>query len=203
MSSNATAQPTPRRAATVAAPSSVVAASSFDDVYEEHFAFVWRSVRRLGVPEDQADDAVQDVFLVVHRRLKEFENRSTVRSWLFGIVANVVRDRRRTARRKDPRVRGAGDGPDVESLADPGGRSPHDSLEQADAVRVLHELLDALDWQKREVFVLVELEQMRIPEVADAIGENVNTVYSRVRAARQAFNDAVARYRAREERRAG
>ena len=174
----------------------------FDNVYDEHFAFVWRSVRRLGCPDAHVYDVVQEVFLVVYRRLSEFEGRSSVRSWLYGIVANVMRDHRRTARRKDPRTRGAGDGPDVESLADPLGRSPQDSLEHADAVRVLHELLSTLDWQKREAFVLVELEQMSVPEVAEAIGVNANTVYSRIRAARQAFNEAAARYRAREQRRA-
>ena len=202
MSSNATAQ----ASASVTGPpvaAALVEALDFDSLYEEQFAFVWRSVRRLGVPECQVDDAVQEVFIVVHRRMAAFEGRSSIRSWLYGIVANVVRDHRRTARRKDPRIRGGGEGPDVEALPDAGRCGPHESLERADAVRVLHELLAALDFPKREAFVLVELEQMSIPEVAEATGTNANTVYSRLRAARKAFNDAVTRYRTREERRAG
>jgi len=200
--SNATTDTTPAFVAPASASVPIGASLTFDAVYEEHFAFVWRSVRRLGSPDAHVDDAVQEVFLVVHRRLKEFEGRSSLRSWLYGIVANVVRDCRRTALRKDPCVRSAGGGPDVDSLVDPSGCSPQESLERADAVRVLHDLLETLDWQKREAFVLVELEQMSVPEVAEAIGVNANTVYSRVRAARQAFNEAAARYRAREERRA-
>src|SRR5580704_9404019 len=70
---------------------------SFKEVYDEHFRFVWRSLRRLGVPESDVADAVQDVFLVVHRRLCEFEGRSKVSTWLYGICYRVARDRRRLA----------------------------------------------------------------------------------------------------------
>lgn len=202
MSPNATAQASAAMTRPPAATPSAEALA-FDAVYDSWFAFVWRSVRRLGVPDSQVDDAVQEVFLVVHRRLDTFEGRSSLRSWLYGIVANVVRDHRRTARRKDPRVRGGGEGPEVEALPDARRRGPDESVERADAVRVLHELLETLEFAKREAFVLVELEQMSIPEVAEATGTNVNTVYSRLRAARKAFNDAAARYRTREERRAG
>ena len=72
----------------------------FDAVYEEHFPFVWRSLRRLGVDGHSMDDATQDVFLVVHRRLGDFEGRSTVRTWLFGIARRIARDRRRAAARQ-------------------------------------------------------------------------------------------------------
>ncbi len=201
MPSQATPDTTP---ALVAPPgvTSVVDSLDFDTVYEQHFPFVWRNVRRLGVPCESVDDAVQDVFLVVHRRLAEFEGRSSVRCWLYGILANVVRDARRKSRRKDPRARGQ-EGPEIEEIVDARGPSPQECAEHADAVRVLHDLLGQLDWQKREVFILVELEQMSIPEVAQALGVNTNTVYSRLRAARQAFNETVARYRAREQRRVG
>lgn len=187
-------------ARTASQPSPAGALLRFDEVYDEHFAFVWRSVRRLGTPDEQVDDAVQEVFVVVHRRMSEFEGRSSLRSWLYGIVSNVVRDCRRTTRRKDPRARG--EGPDVETLVDPEASAPDEKLERADAVRVLYALLDELDWQKREAFVLVELEQVSVPEAAAALGVNANTVYSRVRAARQAFNKAASRFRARQERRA-
>src|SRR5262245_19722044 len=70
---------------------------SFKEVYDEHFRFVWRSLRRLGVPESDVADAVQDVFIVVHRRLGEFEGRSKVTTWLYGICYRVAHDRRRLA----------------------------------------------------------------------------------------------------------
>jgi RNA polymerase sigma-70 factor (ECF subfamily) len=201
MPSHATPDTTP---AIVAPPrvTSVEEALEFDTVYEQHFSFVWRNVRRLGVPCESVDDAVQDVFLVVHRRLAEFEGRSSVRCWLYGILANVVRDARRKTRRKDPRARGQ-EVPDVEDIVDVRGPTPQECAEHADAVRVLYDLLEQLEWQKREVFILVELEQMSIPEAAQALGVNTNTVYSRLRTARQAFNESVARYRAREQRRVG
>ena len=67
----------------------------FADVYAAHFDLVWRSLRHLGVPERLLDDAVQDVWLIVHRKLDEFDGRSTASTWLFGICINVARSRRR------------------------------------------------------------------------------------------------------------
>ena len=66
------------------------AVPAFERVYEEHFDFVWRSLRRLGVPRSALDDAVQEVFLVVHRRLAEFEGRSSLKTWLFGIAVHIA-----------------------------------------------------------------------------------------------------------------
>ena len=170
----------------VAAPAAVER-PSFDEVYQLHFDFVWRSVCRLGVAERSADDAVQDVFIVVHRKLAEFEGRSSIKTWLFAIARRVAHDHRRRAQRKDR----AGELP--ESLADEHTGSPRDAAETSEAVRVLRELLAALPDEQREVFVLAELEQMTAPEIAEAVTANVNTVYSRLRLARAAFNKAVAR----------
>jgi len=163
-------------------------------VYEEHFDFVWRSVRRLGVAERALDDAVQEVFIVVHRRLADFEGRSSLKSWLFAIARRVAKDHRRRASRKD-RTEAL---PEV--LADPHARSPLEGAERAQAVRLLYEILDSLDDDKREVFILAELEQMTVPEIAAAISVNLNTVYSRLRAARQAFEKALARQQAQQRR---
>jgi RNA polymerase sigma-70 factor (ECF subfamily) len=165
---------------------------SFEAVYEEHFAFVWRSLRRLGVPDRSLDDGAQDVFIVVHRRLGDFEGRSSLRSWLFAIARRVAHDHRRRIGRKERTEELP------EAVADPRGATPAHDAERAEAVRVLHEILGGLDDDKREVFVLAELEQMTVPEIADAIGANVNTVYSRLRAARQGFEAAVARRLARQ-----
>jgi RNA polymerase sigma-70 factor (ECF subfamily) len=89
------------RAATAPEPGlGPVGALSFALVYEQHFDFVWRSARRLGVAEASLDDVVQDVFVTVYRRLDAFEGRSSLKTWLFGIVRHTVRDLRRSARRK-------------------------------------------------------------------------------------------------------
>jgi len=73
---------------------------AFADVYDEFFAFVYRNARRLGVPETAIDDVTQDVFLVIHRRLHEYDGRATLRSWVYGVLLNTVRGYRRTVRRK-------------------------------------------------------------------------------------------------------
>lgn len=166
------------------------ARAAFNEVYDAHFDFVWRSARRLGAPESATDDVVQEVFLVVHRRLAEFEGRSSVRTWLFGIVLRVVADYRRSARRK-----GAAPLPDV-LPADERTACPGEQAAQREQVELLHRLLDTLDDDRRAVFILAELEQMTAPEIAEALSVNVNTVYTRLRAARQRFNEALTRARA-------
>lgn len=165
---------------------------SFPVIYEEYFDFVWRTVRRLGVQDKALDDAVQDVFVVVHRRLGEFEGRSSLRSWLFGIARRVAKDHRRRVERKE---RGA---LPPDGLADPRSPNPHDDAARAEAVKVLYAMLEQLDDDKREAFVLAELEQMTVPEISEALAVNVNTVYSRLRAARRSFDQAVRRFRARD-----
>ncbi|WP_437785586.1 RNA polymerase sigma factor [Sorangium sp. So ce1097] len=169
----------------------------FEALYDEHFAFVWRSLRRLGVADAAVDDAVQDVFLVVHRRLAEFEGRSSLKTWLFGIVLRVARAHRRAALRRRPSELAAAASADPEAVAGPEADQPDARTEQAEAVRILYDLLDELDEEKREVIVLAELEQMTAPAIAEIAGINVNTVYSRLRAARHDFEQAVLRHRAR------
>jgi RNA polymerase sigma-70 factor (ECF subfamily) len=175
------------------------AAPSFSRVYDEHVDFVWRSVRRLGVSEAAADDVVQQAFLVVHRRLADFERRSSMKTWIFSIVLRVVRDHRRSIRRKSPHWLQAGEPPDPEMVPDAAARGPHEALARAEASRLLEQLLDTLDDDKRAVFVLAELEQMQPAEIAEATGEHVKTVYSRLRAARADFEAAAARLRKRDE----
>jgi RNA polymerase sigma-70 factor, ECF subfamily len=182
--------PTPGRAPT-AAPAPAAAtepALTFDAVYEECLDFVWRSLQSLGVREDTLDDAVQDVFLVVHRRLGDFEARSSVRTWVFGIAIRVARDHRRRRQRK------GGLAPldfEIVSL----GPGPYEEAERAEALREVALVLDQLDEDKREMFVLSEMEQLTAPEISAALGVNVNTIYSRVRAARREFDEAVSRLR--------
>jgi RNA polymerase sigma-70 factor (ECF subfamily) len=180
------------QSAPVASAALAEGAADFGAVYDEHFAFVWRSLRRLGVADAHLDDAAQDVFLVVYRRLAEFEGRSSLKTWLFGIVLRVVRTHRRTAMRKPTEPL------DVEPHAN--GSAPEELTEAAQAARLLHALLGELDDAPRAVFVLAELEEMTAPEISAALGVNLNTVYSRLRAARRDFDAALARHRARSPR---
>ncbi len=166
----------------------------FEQVYDEQFAFVWRMTRRLGVDDSSVDDVVQDVFLVLHRRLDEYDGRASVRGWLFGIVSGTVRDHRRRYRRKDaPCVL------DVElASSEP---TPAAVAERSEQIALLRRLLDELDDAKREILVLAYLEQMTVPEIADLLGLNLNTAYSRLRAAKQTFDQLYAAEHDRTSRR--
>lgn len=167
----------------------------FLTVYEELFPFVWRVACRLGVPAGAVDDVCQDVFLVVHRRLPEFEGRSSLKTWVYGILQHVVMVRRRTTKRKE-RDRAE---IDPESLVDqaPG---PHEAARGAEAARIAHALLAQLDDDKRAMLVLVDLEGLSVPEAAEATQAKLNTAYARLRAARADFAAAVARFHAKQGR---
>lgn len=162
---------------------------AFEAVYAEHFRGVWRTLRRLGVADAQIDDAAQDVFVVVHRKLPDFAGGS-LRSWLYAIAVRVASDYRRGAahRRTAPLSASIAD-------ASPG---PARASELQESVRLLHELLEKLDDKKRTVFVLAELEQLSVPEIAEVLGVNLNTAYSRLRAARSQFEAALERRRRRD-----
>src|SRR6185295_628085 len=146
--------------------SGVRRAPDFDELYEGYVDFIWRSVRRLGVSEGAADDVVQQVFLVVHRRLPEFSHAASVRTWIFGILLRVVREHRRTLRRKSPHI--LWPRTDPETLADDRESGPDETTARAEAARLVQRWLDELDDDKREVFVLAELAQMTAREIAEA-----------------------------------
>jgi RNA polymerase sigma-70 factor (ECF subfamily) len=167
-------------------------------VYESYFSFVWRSARRLGVPAAHADDVVQEIFVVVHRQLAEFEGRSSIKTWLFGITLNVVRAHRRSLRIRPALALTPGHVVDPETLTDAAG-GPHEAAVRAEAAQLVDRLLDGLDDDKRAVFILAELEQLSAPEIASALEIPVNTAYSRLRLARQEFAAAAARHRASDE----
>lgn len=163
----------------------------FEAIYAQHFRGIWRTLRRLGVTDAQLDDAAQDVFVVVHRKLTEFDGRS-LRGWLYAIALRVASDYRRERARRVAIPLG-------EALSD-SALGPSRILELNESVQLLHALLDQLDDPKRMVFVLGELEQLSAPEIAEALGENLNTVYARLRAARLQFDAALTRHRLRTER---
>lgn len=174
-----------------AEPETAVDERELAAVYTEHHAFVWRSLLRLGVAEPRLDDALHDVFMVVARRLHEFEGRASMKTWLFAIVMRVAQAVRRDAAREHARRERLRPEPSAST-------QPFDS---ADAARTLHRLLDGLDDDQRAVLVMAELEGMTAVEIAAVIGAKIPTVYSRLRLARAALERQVARARASEERR--
>ncbi|WP_434427023.1 RNA polymerase sigma factor [Nannocystis pusilla] len=165
----------------------------FAAVYRANYGFVWRTVRHLGVDPARVDDAVQDTFLVVYRRLPEFAGRAAVRTWLFEIARRIASRYRRSAAREEPRRIALSE---AEVLA-PAVEAP---VEQAEAAAILQGFLDGLDRDQAVVFVMTELEQWQAPEIAAELGVNLNTVYSRLRAARRELDRMVRRLDARDRR---
>jgi RNA polymerase sigma-70 factor (ECF subfamily) len=169
---------------------------SFQSVYDTHADYVWRTICRLGVRGTAVADVAQEVFIVVHRKLGDFEGRSSLKTWLFQIARRAVNDHRRTLRRKGLP---AGDAAEVAAIVADPQTGPDASASRAEAVRLLYDLLDKLDDDKRDVFILADIEQLPASEIAEALGIKPNTVYSRLRLAREVFNAALARHRARGE----
>jgi RNA polymerase sigma-70 factor (ECF subfamily) len=169
---------------------------TFEQVYDEQIDFIWRSARRLGVDDASLDDVVQQVFLVVHRRLAEYEGHASTKTWLFAILLFVVREHRRTIRRKSPHHGASTTDPDT--LIDTRvAHNPEQALERAEASRMIDRLLEELEDEKRVVFVMAELEQMTAVEISEATGLEPKAVYSRLRAARIDFERAAAQLRRR------
>jgi RNA polymerase sigma-70 factor (ECF subfamily) len=167
-------------------------AVTFDELYDEHFDFVWRSLRRLGVPAADLHDVAQEVFLVVHRRLGDFEARSKVTTWLFRIAFHAARDRRRRAHVR----REVLDTTALDHSVDPATDATA-LLERRDDLALFDEALDAMDLDQRAVFTLFELEGLSGDEIADTLEIPLGTAYSRLRLARDAFRRAVLRGEAR------
>lgn len=159
---------------------------AFAEVYETCTKLVWRNLRRLGVPEAALEDAAQDVFLVVHRRLPEFEGRSSLRTWMFGIVLRVAARHRRKAR--GFAVREAPIPNDLShALSAPPHDGPFERTLQRQATELVQRVLERFDDERRALLIMVDLEQTSVAEAADALEINLNTAYSRLRGARRAF----------------
>ena len=165
-----------------AAPSSgtlpvVTAPTSAAEVFREHGAFVFRLLRRLGVPDADLDDLTQDVFIIVHRSLDRYEERNQIRAWLYRIC---VREASRLRRSRKPMGT-----VDVDTLVEPAGSSPEDAAQANQARADFDRLLGVLDEERRTVFVLYEVEELSMEEVAKVVGCPLATAYSRLRSARQ------------------
>ena len=159
-------------------------------IYRDHHAFLWRIVRRLGVSEAGVEDAVQEVFVVLHRRRDELDFSGSIRGLLYGIARRVAKRSRDKASRA-AKLRGVGP-----SIA---AENPETDTAVKQKAAALRAALENLDEDKRMTFVLADIEGMTIPEVAIAMDVNVNTGYARLRAARKKLGEAVTRHQEAEE----
>lgn len=175
------------------------AQADFEQLYDEHIDFVWRSARQLGVASDAVDDICQEVFITVFRQLSGFRGEASIKTWIFGILRNVVSNHRRSRRRRP------GDSlqPSVEALnglgkvADRPEKNPESILARQQEAELAQRVLDALPEETRLVLWLTDVEELSTPEVAAALGWNVNTTYTRLRAARRDFSRGLGVARAR------
>lgn len=156
---------------------------SVAEVFEQELPYVARVLRYFGIPDADLADVCQEVFVVVHRKLPEFEHRSAIRTWLFRISQRTASDYRKRAhvRREVP-------------VAEPQlGQSEdgEESTERVDLRRQLLELLDQLDEDKRVVFVLFEIEGLGMKEIAEILDCPLQTAYSRLHAARRMLKEAL------------
>lgn len=158
---------------------------TFHELYDAHFAFVWRSLRRLGVAEADLPDVLQEVFLVAYRKLPEFEGRARVTTWLFRIAMGAARDRWRKAHTRREVL-----GVDVVDFPGP-APTQEEALQRSEDIRLIERALSSLNVDQRAVFALFELEEMSGEEIAEALQIPLGTVYSRLRLARGAFQRAV------------
>jgi RNA polymerase sigma-70 factor, ECF subfamily len=189
-------EPSPSSPPGRAAPASAAA------LYDTHLRVVWRNLRRLGVPDDALEDAAQDVFVAVHRRFHTYDpGASSIDTWLFGIVIRVAQYHRRSLRRRLARlVLWFQERPLDET---PTSDNPAEIVAKREAARTLDRILDELRDVQREILVLVDVEQLSVPEAATVLGINVNTAYTRLRAARLRFQRAVDQLHAAERRQEG
>lgn len=176
-------------------PSALLGAQAvvtFDELFNTYTPFVWRTLRRLGVADADAEDVCQEVFVAVHRKLETFEGRSSVRTWLYGICVNAASNYRR---RRSVRREVVSEAPPEQTAAP----EQQAELERKQALALLDELLNELDHDRRSVFVLYEIEQLSMHEIASAVGCPLQTAYSRLHAARKQLEASVKRLQARRE----
>ena len=162
----------------------------FRAIFDANVGYVSASIRRLGISAGDTDDLVSEVFVRVHRELASYDAQRPVRPWLFAFAARVASEYRRRARHRREVI---GEVDDIAST----GPLPDRELEHTDAKRQVHDALQALDIDKRAVFVLHDLDDTPVPEIARVLGIAEGTAYSRLRAARAEFTAAVRRAQAR------
>ena len=165
---------------------------TFQAVYQAEFAYVWNTLRRLGIRAEDLKDVAHDVFVIAYRNFDEYDSTRPPRPWLFGIAFRVVAHVRR-----DAKTRPAADsGVSPEDLVSP-RPSPEDDARASQDRALVAAALETLDLDQRAVFVMHELDGHAIPEIARELAIPLNTAYSRLRLARRDFVEAVRRMQAR------
>ena len=163
------------------APSVEQEAPNFRDVFDREAGYVWNTLRRLGVRHDDLKDQSQEVFLTVHHLLPDFDIGRPMRPWLFAIAYRIAaRYRVRSARQPSA---ASTDQVDL-------GRRPDEELADKEAQALVLEAMEAIEFTRRPVFLLAEIDQVPIPEIAHALSIPLNTAYSRLRIAREEFASA-------------
>lgn len=163
------------------------------EIFREHGALVWRLLRRLGVAAADLDDVTQDVFIIVHRSLDKYEERDRLKAWLYRIC---VRQASRHRRSLPP-----SSSSDVEALSEVAPGGPEETAQANEARADFERLISALDEDRRTVFVLYEIEELPMDQVALAVGCPVPTAHSRLRAARKSIAAAARRLEAQRKAR--
>lgn len=161
-------------------------------VHHEHAEFVWLTLQRLGVRDADIEDVLQEVFVVVHKRLHTFDASARMSTWLFGICLRVAASYRRRAHRRRETVS------DLSGDAACAGPSPEEAAATLQARGRLRAILDGMDLDKRAIFVMYELDELSCDAIAEVLSIPVGTVHSRLHAARKAFARSLARLNARE-----
>lgn len=158
----------------------------FADIFKAHFEYVWHSLRRLGVQERDLEDVTHDVFVTVHPRLPAYDASRPLRPWLFAFACRAASDYRRQARHRVALT----DDPDA--LRDPAPAVDEQAASRQELERVAR-ALETLELDRRPVFILHEIDDVSIPEIALALGIPTNTAYSRLRLGREQFAVAMRR----------
>jgi RNA polymerase sigma-70 factor (ECF subfamily) len=151
---------------------------SLRSIFDEHARYVIRALRHLGISEADVEDVAQEVFVTVHRKLPQFEGRSSIRTWLYAICLRTASDHRRRAYNVRER-------PTEAPPLDTGERTGAEPDARVESRAFVLQLLEQLDEDKRTVVVLYEVEGLSMREVAEAIGCPLQTAYSRLHAARE------------------
>jgi len=168
------------------------AALDVRSVYREHARFVWLSLQRLGIHVADLDDVAQDVFVIVHKRLRTFDRRSRVTTWLFGICMRVAANYRRRRRWTHEVLSGGSDDDRPSSLV-----AADDILVRREQRELAEHALNRLEIAKRATFVMFEIESLSCLEIAELMNVPVGTVYSRLHSARRQLEKHLSRDLAR------
>jgi RNA polymerase sigma-70 factor (ECF subfamily) len=166
------------------------AQTDFTAIYQREFAYVWHSLRRLGIAQRDLADVTHDVFVTVYRRLPSYDASRPLRPWLFGVVFRVASDHMRLGRNARESI-----GMPLD-VADSAPR-PDDQLSDAQTRELVAEALATLDLDRRAVLIMHDLDEYPVPQIAEALAIPVKTLYSRLRSAREHFVAAIRRIRAR------